>query len=184
MRMEDIKIKGRTDHRNSGHRKSSRVATLGLLASIAIILGYVEAMIPFNFGIPGMKLGLSNLALVFVLYRYSWKEAVPISAIRVLVIGFLFGNLFSIAYGMAGAMLSMMVMSLLKRTGLFTPAGVSAAGGAAHNIGQLLIAWLVTPSLPLLWYLPILILVGVLTGTLIGVVAGMVLQRVDFRFRF
>ncbi len=144
------------------------MAYLGLMAALAILVGYVEALIPINFGIPGMKLGLSNIVLLIMLYHYGFKEAIAISAVRVVVIGFLFGNLFSIIYSMAGAVMSMIVMLLLMRTDRFSSVGISAAGGVAHNMGQLIIAYLVMPAMPVFWYVPVLMLAGTATGALNG----------------
>ena len=127
----------------------------------------------------GMKLGLCNVVILLVLLLFGWKEAALVSAARVVVIGFLFGNLFSIAYSMGGAMLSILVMAILIRTGKFHETGISAAGGAAHNIGQILVAYLVTPQLPLLWYLPILMIAGLITGILIGFAVWAVLLRIQ-----
>ena len=155
-----------------------KTAYLGLLAAAAILCGYVEFLIPFNFGIPGIKLGLSNFVILIVLYTYGYPGALTVSIVRVLVTGFLFGNLFSMAYGLAGAVLSLTVMALLKRTGKFALVGISAAGGACHNIGQMIVAYAVTPALPLLWYLPVLMIAGVVTGIIIGIIAGIILSRV------
>ena len=162
------------DQRN----KSKRAAYLGLMTALAILCGYIESLIPFSFGIPGIKLGLCNVVILIVLLLFGWREAVLVSAARVVVIGFLFGNLFSIAYSMGGAMLSILVMVLLIRTEKFHETGISAAGGAAHNIGQILVAYLVTPDLPLLWYLPILMIAGLITGILIGIAVWAVLLRI------
>ena len=151
---------------------------LGVLTALAILFGYVESLIPLNFGIPGIKLGLPNVVVLLILLRYSWKEAAIVSVARVLVIGFLFGNLYSIAYSLAGTCLSILVMTLLLHAKAFGVVGISAAGGAAHNIGQLLIAKLVVPSLPLLWYSPILLLAGVMTGVIIGILVYVIATRV------
>ena len=159
--------------------KAKRASYLGLLTALAILCGYIESLIPFNFGIPGMKLGLCNVVILLVLLLFGWKEAALVSAARVVVIGFLFGNLFSIAYSMGGAMLSILVMAILIRTGKFHETGISAAGGAAHNIGQILVAYLVTPQLPLLWYLPIIMIAGLITGILIGLAVWAVLLRIQ-----
>ena len=155
-----------------------KTAYLGLLAAAAILCGYIEFLIPFNFGIPGVKLGLSNFVILIVLYTYGFPGALAVSLVRVLVTGFLFGNLFSMAYSLAGAVLSLAVMALLKRTGKFAIVGISAAGGAFHNIGQMIVAYAVTPALPLLWYLPVLMIAGVVTGIIIGIIAGIVLSRI------
>ena len=117
-----------------------KIANLGLFAAVAIIFGYVESLIPFFAGIPGMKLGLANLAVLFILEKYTWKEAALVSAVRIIVIGFMFGNLFSILYSLAGAALSLTVMTFMKKKSGFSILGISVAGGVSHNIGQLIIA--------------------------------------------
>ena len=112
-----------------------KIANLGLFAAVAIIFGYVESLIPFFAGIPGMKLGLANLAVLFILEKYTWKEAALVSAVRIVVIGFMFGNLFSILYSLAGAALSLTVMTLMKKNSDNSVLESSVAGGVAHNIG-------------------------------------------------
>ncbi len=153
-----------------------KTALLGLFSALAIIFGYVELLIPT--GIPGVKLGLANLAVLFILMRYSWREAVLVSAIRIVVIGFLFTNVFSILYSLAGAALSLLVMALLKRSPHFSVFGISMAGGIAHNVGQLLVAMAVVESVSLVYYAPILLISGVLTGFVIGWLTAEVLKRV------
>lgn len=153
-----------------------KTALLGLFSALAIIFGYVELLIPT--GIPGVKLGLANLAVLFLLMRYSWREAALVSAIRILVIGFLFANAFSILYSLAGAALSLLVMALLKRSPHFSVFGISMAGGIAHNVGQLLVAMAVVENLSLVYYAPILLISGVLTGFLIGALTTGVLKRI------
>lgn len=169
-------------HRKSGgrmrHWTATETAYLGLLTALAIILGYVESLIPFDFAVPGIKLGLCNVAVLIVLKLFDWRAAVLVSVIRVVVIGFLFGNMFSIAYGMAGTLLSILVMTLLLKSGQFSLTGVSAAGGAAHNIGQILVAVVVVPSFPVFWYLPVLMLAGDVTGILTGIIVSAVLPRI------
>lgn len=152
-----------------------KIALLGLFSALAIIFGYVELLIPS--GIPGVKIGLANLAVVFLLMRYSWKEALLVSLIRILVIGFLFTNAFSILYSLAGAAFSLLVMALLKRSPQFSVFGISMAGGIAHNVGQLLVAMAVVESFSLIYYAPVLLLSGVLTGFLIGALTTEVLKR-------
>ncbi|MGN0362823.1 MAG: Gx transporter family protein [Bilifractor sp.] len=156
-----------------------KAAVLGLLSALAILFGYVESILPINLGIPGIKLGLCNVVILIVLLHFGWREAVLVSAVRVVVIGFLFGNLFSIAYSLGGAMLSILISALLLHTGKFHVIGISAAGGAAHNIGQILIAFLVTPQIPLMWYMPVLMLAGLVTGILIGIVVWNVMRRLE-----
>ena len=153
-----------------------KIALLGLFSALAIIFGYVELLIPT--GIPGVKLGLANLAVLFLLMRYSWREAALVSAVRIIVIGFLFTNAFSILYSLAGAALSLLVMSLLKSSPRFSAFGISMAGGIAHNVGQLLVAMAVVESVSLVYYAPILLISGVVTGFLIGALTTEVLKRV------
>lgn len=155
-----------------------KTAFLGLFSALAIIFGYVETLLPVFTGIPGIKLGLANLAVLFILVRYSIKEAFLVSVIRILVIGFLFGNMFSILYSLAGAGLSLLVMSLLKRSGHFSVFGISMAGGISHNIGQLLVAMAIVENLNLIYYAPALLLSGTATGLLIGFLTGEVNRRI------
>lgn len=154
-----------------------KTAYMGLLCAIAIIFGYVESLFPVFVGIPGIKLGLANLVTVFVLYFYTWKEALLVSAIRIIVIGFLFGNLFSILFSMAGGFLSILVMVGLKRIKGLSMIGVSLGGGVTHNIGQILVAALVVDNLKLFYYLPALLIAGMVTGFLIGIVSKEMLMR-------
>jgi heptaprenyl diphosphate synthase len=160
-----------------------KTAYMGMLTALAILVGYVETLIPVNFGIPGMKIGLSNIVILIVIYLYSWREAIAVSAVRVVVIGFLFGNLFSIQYGMAGAVCSMLAMSVLIRIAKFGTVGISAAGGAAHNVGQILVACVYMPSIPFFWYLPLLLIAGTLTGIVNGFVVYAVYRRLPEKGR-
>lgn len=157
-----------------------KIAYMGLFAAIAIIFGYVESLIPFFAGIPGIKLGLANLAVLFILEKYTWKEAVLVSMVRILVIGFMFGNMFSILYSMAGAALSLTVMTFMKKKSGFSLLGISVAGGVSHNIGQLIVAALIVENKSLLYYAPVLIISGVITGVLIGILTGEVTKRIHF----
>ena len=157
-----------------------KLAYMGLFAAIAIIFGYVESLIPFFVGIPGIKLGLANLAVLFILEKYTWKEAVLVSMVRILVIGFMFGNMFSILYSMAGAALSLTIMTFMKKKSGFSLLGISVAGGVSHNIGQLIVAALIVENKSLLYYAPVLIISGVITGVLIGILTGEVTKRIHF----
>lgn len=158
-----------------------KTAYMGVLLSFALILSYVESLIPFYFGAPGIKLGLANLAVVLVLYRYGWKEAAVLNGMRVLLAGFLFGNLFMILYSLAGAACSFLIMCILKKTGKFSVMGVSMAGGVFHNAGQTGVAFFVTKTAGVAYYLPVLIIAGAVTGMLIGMTAGEVLKHTQGR---
>ena len=154
-----------------------KTACLGLFTALASILGYIETLLPVFAGIPGVKLGLANLAVLYLLIRFSWREAALVSFARILIIGALFGSLFSIAYSTAGALLSLAVMTLLHKKTDFSVIALSVAG-VSHNIGQLLIAVLVTESGVLFYYAPALMVSGVLTGILIGLLTSEVQKRI------
>lgn len=155
----------------------NKTAYLGLCLALALICSYVEALIPVPIGIPGVKPGLANIVMVCILYRSGERDAAFISFTRVLLAGFFFGSLYSILYSLAGAALSLLVMALIKRTNALHLISVSAAGGVAHNIGQFLVAAFVVENYRILYYLPVLFVVGMATGILIGVVAANVLRR-------
>lgn len=150
---------------------------MGVFLALALILSYVESLIPFYFGIPGVKLGLANLIVVIMLYAVGAKEAFAISMLRILLSGFLFGNLFSILYSFAGGILSFLVMWLVKRTGKFHVMSVSICGGITHNIGQILVASVIVETYSIFYYIPVLLIAGLITGMLIGVIASEVSDR-------
>ena len=156
------------------------VALLAMMIALALVFSYVETLIPINFGIPGVKLGLANLVIVAALYLIGGKEAFLVSVVRIFLSGFMFGNLFSILYSLAGAALSLTVMTLMKKKSGFSILGISVAGGVSHNIGQLIIASLITMTSGLIYYAPALLISGVITGLLIGTLTSEVLKRIRF----
>ena len=135
--------------------KAKRVTVMAMCIALAMILSYVESQIPSP-GIPGVKLGLANLVVIFALYRLGWKEAVGISLVRVVLVSLLFGSVASLFYSLAGAVLSLAGMGLLKRSGKFTEIVVSVAGGVLHNIGQIAMACILLETDVLRYYLPFL----------------------------
>ena len=155
----------------------NKVAVFGVFTSLALILSYVELLIPINFGIPGMKLGLANLLVVILLYKGCPRDALLLSVIRILLSGLIFGNMFSIFYSLGGGLLSLAVMVFLKKTGQFTVAGISIGGGASHNVGQLLVAMFVVQTYQVGYCLPVLLIAGVITGAVIGILSAEVLKR-------
>ena len=155
----------------------NKVAVFGVFTSLALILSYVELLIPINFGIPGMKLGLANLLVVILLYKGCPRDALLLSVIRILLSGLIFGNMFCIFYSLGGGLLSLAVMVFLKKTGQFTVAGISIGGGASHNVGQLLVAMFVVQTYQVGYYLPVLLIAGVITGAVIGILSAEVLKR-------
>lgn len=155
----------------------SKVAYFGIFTSLALIFSYVESLIPISFGIPGVKLGLANLITILVLYKMSVKEAYLVSVVRVVLSGFMFGNLFAILYSLAGGFLSLAMMNLFRRTDRFSIYGVSMAGGVFHNVGQFIMAMLVVESVSIAGYLPVLLVAGLATGLVIGIVSNEMLKR-------
>lgn len=156
----------------------NRVAYFGVFTALALMFSYIETMVPIQFGVPGIKLGFANIMIVIMLYKSSAKEALLLSIVRIMLAGFLFGNLSSILYSIAGGVLSLGIMTLLKKQGSFSVIGVSVAGGVSHNVGQLIVAMLVVETYQVGYYLPVLLVAGVLTGLGIGVVSQEVLKRI------
>ena len=150
---------------------TKRAAYCAMLTALAMIFGYVEALIPFGFGIPGVKLGLANIVIVLALYILPAYQALAIQLMRIVLVSFLFGNLSMMIYSLAGGILSFLVMCLLKRMKGFSVTGVSIAGGVSHNIGQLTVAVLVVQNLKIAFYFPALMLAGLVTGGVIGILA-------------
>lgn len=156
----------------------NRAAYFGVFTALALIFSYVEMLIPIQFGVPGIKLGLANLLIVIMLYKCGLKEALLLSVVRIILSGFIFGNMFSILYSLAGGILSLAVMALLKSRGSFSVMGVSIAGGVSHNLGQLAVAMAVVATYRVGYYLPVLLIAGLLTGMLIGIISNEVLKRI------
>ena len=159
--------------------KTKKLATLAMAAAVAMILSYLESMIPAFVAIPGIKIGLANIAVVFALYKLGWKEAAAISLVRVVVVSLVFtSNPSTLFYSLAGAVLSMLGMLGLKKTGLFSTIAVSVTGGVLHNVGQIGMACILLETNVVKYYLPYLILSGTLAGVAIGVAAAVVIRRV------
>lgn len=162
---------------------TKRLTISALLVALAMIFSYIEVLIPFNFGIPGIKLGLANLVVVVALYLLGTKQAFMISMVRIILVAFTFGSLAALLYSIAGGVLSFAVMACCRRIKGLSVMGVSVAGGVSHNIGQIIVAVLVVENMNLLFYVPVLMIAGIITGLLIGLVAGMVLPAVKKAFR-
>ena len=158
--------------------KTKKVTVMALAIALAMILSYLESMIPAFVAIPGIKMGLANIAVVFALYKLGWKEAAGVSLLRVVLVSLLFGHLASFFYSMAGAVLSLAGMILLKKTARFTEIAVSVAGGVLHNVGQIGMACLLLETDVVRYYLPFLVLSGTLAGVVIGVVSGILVRRI------
>ena len=152
---------------------------MALAVALAMILSFVESQIPPLVAIPGVKIGLANIVVIFALYKFGWKQAVLISLLRVFLVSILFGNFASLFYSIAGAVLSLSGMILLKKTGKFSQTAVSVAGGVLHNIGQILMACILLETNVITYYLPFLILSGVIAGIAIGLVSALMVKRVN-----
>lgn len=150
---------------------------LGLTIALAMIMSYIEALVPLSFAVPGIKMGLANIVIIFVLYKIGTKEAILVSLIRVILVSLLFSNVMAMAYSIAGAVLSLSVMWLLKKTDKFSVIGVSIAGGIMHNVGQIIMAVILLGTEQIAFYLPVLIITGTATGVVIGIVSGLVINR-------
>lgn len=162
---------------SSRDSKSKDVAHLALLISLALVFSYVEAIIPFNPGIPGVKLGVANIVTVITLYMFGNRDAFIVSVIRVLIAGLLFNGAFGACYAMVGAAVSLTGMILLRKTGLFSPVGVSMAGGVLHNLGQLLVAAALIEDMKIFFYFPVLMFSGIIAGIAVGAGSVLILAR-------
>ena len=164
-------------------RHSARkIALLGLCTSLALILAYVESMLPPLFAaIPGIKLGLPNIAIIFILYRFGLKEAAAVSFVRIVAVSLLFGNPMTFAYSMAGGVLSLAVMAILKRFDFLSMVGVSVAGGVMHNVGQILMAMLLLSTAELGYYLIVLAVTGTVSGVFIGLCGSFAVKRITIK---
>ena len=154
-------------------------AYYGLLIALAFVFSYIESLIPFSVGIPGVKLGLGNLVSIITLYTLGWQAAAAVSLVRVILTGFTFGSMSMMMYGLAGAALSLLVMILSRHLDLFGITGVSIAGGVAHNIGQIAVAAMVLESGAIFYYLPVLLLSGSIAGAVIGFLGGLIVKRLQ-----
>lgn len=155
------------------------IATAAVLASLALIFSYMEFLIPISLGIPGIKPGLANIVVVVALYKLGSRTAFMVNVTRILLAAALFGSVFSGLYSLAGGLVSFIAMVFLKRTNLFSTAGVSMAGGVFHNMGQLIIAALLVESAQIFYYFPLLLLSGMATGIFNGIIATLILRALN-----
>lgn len=160
-----------------------KVAYLGLFLGLALVCSYLESLVPIGFGIPGIKLGLTNVVVILLMYCIGAKEALVISLLRIFLIGFLF-NPASILFSLAGGLLSFILMYLMKRTNLFKCLSVSLVGGISHNIGQIIVASVIVENYNILFYIPVLLVAGIITGFLIGIVSQEIIIRLENSIHF
>lgn len=157
--------------------RTKRLALSAILAALAMILSYIEALIPMPVPIPGIKLGLANLIVIIAIYRLGFKYAFIINCVRILTAGLLFTGLFGVIYSFAGGLLSIIVMYVLHKTGLFSIVGISMAGGVAHNLGQLAAACFIMSNIKLMSYFSVLLFSGMISGILIGIAANLLQDK-------
>lgn len=154
------------------------LSTLALMIALAFAFSYLESLIPFNFGIPGIKLGIANLVVIVALYTLNYKDALFISIIRILLSGLAFIGPFAMIYSLIGGLLSFFVMLVAKKSNKLSPIGVSALGGTVHNFGQILVAAVVMRTYRIIYYFPILMIVGLITGIVNGIIADIIIKRI------
>jgi len=159
---------------------SNKIAVRGLLIAVAFVLSWVEMQIPYSFSIPGIKLGLTNLAVLIALYSLGPIDAFVINILRIFLVSFTFGNMSALMYSLAGGMLSFLVMYLLKRFTKVSMKFVSILGAISHNVGQVIVAILVLENVRIAWYLPYLWISGIVAGVLIGILGEYVAKRIHF----
>lgn len=158
--------------------KNKDIAYLGMLIALAFIFSYIETLIPFNFGVPGIKLGLANIVVIVALYTMGKKRAFFLSIVRILLVGITFGNISTMLYSLGGGIASYLVMVIAKKTGVLSMKGVSILGGVFHNVGQIIVAMIILETKQLIYYLPTLMIAGTVTGFFVGLLGTMVTERI------
>ena len=163
-----------------GDRQAVKVALYGILLSLAMLLGYVETLVPISLGIPGVKLGLANLVNIVSLYLIGTGGTIAIALARiVLLTGFAYGNMAMMIYSLAGGAFSLALMIFCKKRGWFSQLGISIIGGVGHNAGQLCVAAFVVENSGVFYYLPFLLAAGTAAGAVIGILGGVVTKRLE-----
>ena len=160
--------------------ETRRIALLGVLTSVALVLSYLEVMLPpISTAVPGIKMGLPNIIIIFLLYKFGLKEAVTVSLIRVFIVALLFGNVMTLAYSVAGAVLSLGLMTLFKKFDIFSQVGVSIIGGISHNLGQILVAIFLFDTIQIGYYMIILSITGTIAGVVIGIISSILVKKLE-----
>lgn len=150
---------------------------MGALVALSMLFSYIEGILPFSVGIPGVRIGFANVVVVTALYLFGWRQAGLVSVVRIVLMGLLFGNGMSLLYSFSGGVLSLLVMALLRKNGRFSVMGVSVAGGVSHNVGQLFVAALVVQNIHIFYYMAVLLAAGACTGFLIGLLCSRIMTR-------
>ena len=156
-----------------------KISVIALFSAFAILASYIETFIP-SLGIPGVKLGLANIAVVLALFLLDAESAIIINVVRIVIVGLLFGSLFGISFALAGAFVSLTVMIILKKVFNFSIITVSIFGGFFHNVGQLIVAFILVDNYSVFAYLPVLLIAGIITGLMIGILAKLLYERTSW----
>ncbi len=162
--------------------KSQQVAYIGIFTTLALIFSYVESIVPVGIPLPGVKLGIANMVILFVLYTLGAKSALGVNLLRIVIGGILFRGVFAMFYGLGGGLLSILVMILLKKTKKFSIIGVSVGGSVFHNMGQLVMASLFMGTLKVFYYFPLLLFSGIITGIILGLLVHLLSRHLPSFF--
>ncbi|MBQ3013565.1 MAG: Gx transporter family protein [Clostridia bacterium] len=165
------------------NKKTLQLTTMAFVIAFAMILSFVESRIPTFVAIPGVKVGLANIAVIFTLYKLGVKEAITVSIIRVLLISMLFGSPVSLIYSISGATLSLATMILLKKLTPLTEVTISVTGGVMHNVGQIAAASFLLSTNVVVYYLPFLLVSGTIAGVVVGIASAILIKRIKFNYR-
>lgn len=157
--------------------KAKKLTLLSLFCAVSMIMSYLESLVPLPLPF-GIKVGLPNIIIIFILYRIGAKEAIAVSLVRVLLVSLLFGNALSLAYSITGAIFSMVIMILLKKINLFSSIAVSVMGGISHNAGQIVVACVIMDTVEISYYLPILAISGTVAGVLVGIAGNLMINKI------
>lgn len=158
--------------------KSARTAYLAVLLVLALLMSYIEHIVGFDVGVPGVKVGFANIVVLFALYRFGVLEGALVNLCRIVVSGLLFGNGISLIYGLCGGAVAFVFMVLLKKTRFFGVMGVSVVGAVCHNLAQLCVAAFVMGSAYVFSYAPVLLVSGTVFGAVTGALCALLIKKV------
>lgn len=166
------------DKESNKHLNNRVIALCGVLTALAMVLSYLESLIPVNYAVPGVKLGLANMITIIAMQKLGFKNALTISAGRIILSGILFGNIAVIIYSMAGALLSLLLMWVVGKIKIFSMVGISVCGAVAHNFGQLIVASFMMENTRIMYYMPVLAVSGTIAGVIIGLLASVIIKNI------
>ena len=158
--------------------RNKRIALRGCLMALALVLSYLESLVPVFWAVPGIRLGIANIVTVYLLYTLGPADACFVTAGRLILSMLLFGNVTTLIYSLAGAVCSITVMLIARGLPFFSAMGVSILGGVFHNIGQTVAAAFLLSSGNILLILAVLLPVGAVAGAVIGFLSGILIRRV------